>query len=333
MYLTKRKGTYYVFYRKNGKRTCKSTKSSKKKEAYKYLIDFKYHLEQKELNPSLTLKEFYLMYMGKAELFLAQSSWKFTKNSFKTFIEQLGETTPIGEINHNMCETFLLNKFKVSKYSASLVYRHLKAAFNRGVQWELLKKNPFEKIKLPKIETRLPSYINENQLYMILEKENNPVLKANYAIAFYTGLRLNEGVNLKWGDINLIDKIIHIRNSEYHTTKSKKERIIPFGNKVEYYLNTLEKRNNHDFVFTLNGKRKLNYHKLSKWFKARVRECGLDEKIHYHSLRHSFASTLAQKEVSLYVIKELLGHSSISTTQIYAHLSKQSLVNAVKVFD
>ena len=68
---------------------------------------------------------------------------------------------------------------------------------------------------------------------------------------------------------------------------------------------------------------------FSRRFKAACKKVGIDESVHFHTLRHSFASHLAQKGVSLYVIKELLGHSSVSTTEIYSHLNMESLREAV----
>ncbi len=76
---------------------------------------------------------------------------------------------------------------------------------------------------------------------------------------------------------------------------------------------------------------KLNEDFVSKQFKLAVRETGLDDNIHFHTLRQSFASRLAQKGVSLFVIKELLGHEDIKTTQIYSHLQTQNLEEAVKL--
>ena len=72
---------------------------------------------------------------------------------------------------------------------------------------------------------------------------------------------------------------------------------------------------------------------VSKKFKRACKAAGMDKAIHFHSLRHSFASNLAQKGVSLYVIKELLGHSSISTTEIYSHLNMDSLKEAIRILD
>ena len=69
---------------------------------------------------------------------------------------------------------------------------------------------------------------------------------------------------------------------------------------------------------------------FSRKFKKACRAASVDERIHFHTLRHSFASRLAQEGVSLYVIKELLGHSSITTTEIYSHLNVESLRGAIE---
>jgi integrase/recombinase XerD len=76
---------------------------------------------------------------------------------------------------------------------------------------------------------------------------------------------------------------------------------------------------------------KLNEDYVSKKFKKAVRACKLNDKVHFHTLRHSFASLLVQKGVSLYVVKELLGHEDLATTQIYSHLQEDNLRQAVNL--
>ncbi len=88
---------------------------------------------------------------------------------------------------------------------------------------------------------------------------------------------------------------------------------------------------NDDFVFKNKIGIKLNEGFVSKVFKRAVKLSKLNNKIHFHSLRHSFCSNLVQKGVSLYVVKDLAGHQNIKTTQIYSHLQKQNLMDAVNL--
>jgi len=87
----------------------------------------------------------------------------------------------------------------------------------------------------------------------------------------------------------------------------------------------------HELVFYRIRNKVLYQESISKQFKKIVRKSNLSDKIHFHSLRHSFASLLAQKGVSLYIIKELLGHEDLATTQIYSHLQQQNLKEAINL--
>jgi len=98
------------------------------------------------------------------------------------------------------------------------------------------------------------------------------------------------------------------------------------------YRSTKILRENNYIFYRVIGV-KLNEDYISKQFKKAVRSAGLSEDIHFHTLRHSFASNLIQKGASIYVVKELLGHESISTTQIYSHLQSENLSQAVSLLD
>jgi integrase/recombinase XerD len=148
-------------------------------------------------------------------------------------------------------------------------------------------------------------------------------------------MRLGELVNMKWTWIDLNENQILLQCSDSFTTKSKSCRVIPFNSHLgNIFINRWPKVlsiKNDDFVFyRLNGIR-LNENYVSKKFKEYVRLAGLNDKIHFHTLRHSFASLLVQRGVSLYVVKELLGHEALSTTQIYSHLQQQNLRDAVNL--
>ena len=165
---------------------------------------------------------------------------------------------------------------------------------------------------------------------LIVEKENNPTLTSIYSFAFYTGMRLSEIINLEWNDVDLNSRIIKVRNKAGFTTKSKKERVIPISNVVYDILINLNYYSN--YIFEKN-KMKFNPTYVSRKFKLCVNSTTLNQKIHFHTLRHSFASNLVQKNVNIYTVQKLLGHSNISTTQIYSHLNQDNLINAINLLN
>ena len=169
---------------------------------------------------------------------------------------------------------------------------------------------------------------------MIVSNTPYQYLKDIFITAFYTGLRLGEIINMKWSWIDFTQNCITVKCSEEFLTKSKKDRIVPMSEKVRSLLTSRFQSNLHspeEFVFYHFKGRKLHQETISKQFKDVVRKFNLDDKIHFHTLRHSFASMLVQRGVSLYVVKELLGHEDLSTTQIYSHLQSQNLKDAVNL--
>ncbi|MCL5028147.1 MAG: tyrosine-type recombinase/integrase [Bacteroidetes bacterium] len=245
-----------------------------------------------------------------------------------------------GDININWLDTRTLDKFITTIYArapkaASLYYRTLKAAFSKAVVWNYLSENPFKKIKAPKPIKTFPVFISAIEFQSIIANTTQQYLKDLFITAFYTGMRLGEILNMKWNWIDFQQNIIKVQCSATFTTKSKKERIIPISQTLRnVLLNQFPKvidvdKNNFVFVHTTGIK--LNENFVSKQFKKVVRAAGLDDKIHFHTLRHSFASMLVQRGVSLYVVKELLGHEDLSTTQIYSHLQNQNLMDAVNL--
>ncbi len=304
-------------------------------------------------------------------------------------------------------ESFLVYlKQKVVK-GYVVYFRNLKAAFNKAKDWGYVKENYFTKIKLPKRQRVQPAYIDNRQLEEICrqftvgnkqgeqdnrqlavssrqeEKGNrqkgqgcrhkeNDVVRDVVVIGFYTGMRLNEIVNLKWKNVDLNNKIITVGDEEF-TTKGKEQRFIPICDEamevfkrrsgiMEFWNNGRGKKEKENpicqadvqvtpeggparilplmqretligYVFCKGKGVRFTGDYFSKRFKSACIKAGIDKSIHFHSLRHSFASNLVQKGVSLYKIKELLGHSSISTTEIYSHLNLDSLRDAIKTLD
>jgi site-specific recombinase XerD len=203
--------------------------------------------------------------------------------------------------------------------------------FNRAVEWDYLRDNPFNKIKLQTRQKQNPVYVTEEQLSEILKYINIDIVRDVALVAFYTGLRLGEIVNLCCQDVNLKEGLLIIGNS-YFRTKSRRQRIVPIPTRVREILTKrfpkIIRKENH-YVFCKSNRYPYTGDFFSKKFKKAVRAAGMDERVHFHTLRHSFASSLVQKGVPLYSIKELLGHSSISCTEIYSHLNLNSLRDAI----
>lgn len=257
--------------------------------------------------------------------------------SLKHLTNYFGNQRPIHSLELKDVESFISHLQRKVVKGYRVYVKTLKAAFNKAVDWSYVKENYFVKVKLPKKQQVNPAYIDEEQLELICKQVEASIVKDFVVTAFYTGMRLNELVNLTWRNVNLNTRIITVGDEEF-TTKGRNQRYIPICD--EALTSILNQRENEkiipigsNYVFCKQNGEKYTGDYFSKAFKKTCRAAGIDKSIHFHSLRHSFASNLAQKGVSLYTIKELLGHSSISTTEIYSHLNMDSLKEAIRTFD
>ena len=345
MFISKSKKSpfYQLTYEIDGKRTTVSTKTSSLKEANKFMYSFSnrevdtpskaiYH-PQPEFKPIL-LSSFLKEYVEYIKATKSKSYLESVNLSFRMLINFTGDIM-IDRLDVRTLDKFVITTFTRTQRGASLYYRTLKAAFNKAIAWNYLTENPLKKIKVPKIAKSFPVFISFSEFQLILNNTKDDYLKNIFTAAFYTGMRLGELLNMKWSWIDFEQNIIKVQCTDTFATKSKKERIIPMCSTLRVlFRNQFPKvidLDQNNFVFTRVKKIKLNEDFISKQFKKSIRTSKLDDKIHFHSLRHSFASMLVQRGVSLYVVKELLGHEDLSTTQIYSHLQKQNLMDAVNL--
>ena len=334
--LNKKSSNYQLIYFRDGKRTSVSTGTANKLEAEKFLTSFgpMPKPEPQQIKPLINLNNFIKEYKTYV---LNTYSEKYLKKAVTPAFNQLQKFIPdisLELISTKSIDQFISSVYSKSKFAASLYHRTLKAAFNKALIWNYIQENPFNKIKSPKVTKSFPAYLSEAELILILNKTDDELLKDIFTTAFYTGMRLNEILNMKWNWIDFNQNIITVKNSEDFKTKNKRDRIIPIHNKVHSILKKnlpLNKQSAHPLVFYRKKDIKLNGEFISKQFKKAVRSAELNDNIHFHSLRHSFASALVQRSVSLYAVKELLGHEDIKTTQIYSHLTQSSLSNAIQL--
>lgn len=191
-------------------------------------------------------------------------------------------------------------------------------------------KNPMENITTLKISKKLPSILSMEEVNKILDIQitddysirNKAMLELMYA----SGLRVSELVNLKIYDIDMTDDIVRTIG------KGSKERIIPIGdyakNAIMNYLDIRDnffKREINDYLFLNNHGKKMTRQGFFKIIKSIAKEKGIKKDISPHTLRHSFATHMINNGADLRTIQELLGHSDISTTQIYTHVSTKKM--------
>lgn len=334
---------YQIVYFIDGKRNSISTKTKVKSEAMQFLAGFKNSLTEKpqekiiqqDAEASITLSQFkqeYMSYLAPTKSPKYISSIKYSFNQFIFFASD----TALTKIDNRLIDKFITSSFSKSQRGAHLFYRTLKAAFNKAIEWNYISVNPFTKVKFPKLSKSFHAFISEDELLIILANTPYQYLKDIFTVGFYTGLRLGEIINMQWSWVDFFQSAgggqITVKCSDEFITKSKKERIVPMSEKVRSILigrfDSILQQPNEVVFYRIKG-RKLHQETISKQFKEAIRKTNLNEIIHFHSLRHSFASLLAQKGVSLYIIKELLGHEDLTTTQIYSHLQQHNLREAV----
>ena len=348
MFLSKHSnGIWYLwFVNEQGKKQKVSTHSRYKPDAFKFLQGFKNeHRVKRKL-----CSEFFEEFIIYAEANFSKRTVAIYRYSLKLFFEYIGDKflasytpqhfdayktqrqKPIKVVTLKDGHKTEMEK-TIRPVTVNIELRTLRAFFNTAVRWRLLESNPF-KIQLMRIPEKTPTFITKQEFQKLLSVIEEQWLKEIIIIAVSTGLRRGELVNLIWENVDLNRKLLCIESSPTFRTKAGRMRIIPLNDTALYILKTKQGRDASGYVFTLNGKQ-IFADWITHLFKRYVRLANLsNQDIHFHSLRHSFASWLAQDGTSVYVIKDLLGHSDVKTTQIYSHLQLESLhseVNKISV--
>jgi len=338
MFIGKRKnGIYFIefFDPAEGKLKRISTGTRSKKLALQFQRKLKEDLLSEKSEESLGLSSFKNEYIVFSQSMHSQSYVQSIQLSFRQIELFLKKDLPLNEITPRLAQEFITTITRRADQAAKMYLRTLKAAFNRAKDWEYIENNPFAKIKVGRQKRAHPLFITEDDLSKLVHCTKDINLKDLFTTTFYTGMRLSEIVNLKWTSINLTEKIIHLNNNSEFSTKNKKDRLIPLNKKIYSLLKMHQEEEGSNNIESpvFIGPKGVKYQTdcVSKCFKKAVRKANLDERIHFHTLRHSFASNLVQKGASLYVVKELLGHEDITTTQIYSHLRRENLFEAIQL--
>jgi len=197
---------------------------------------------------------------------------------------------------------------------------------------QLIKKDPTEQLSQPKLEKKLPVFLNIQEVEKLLEAPSNSSLigqrdRAMLELLYSCGLRVSELINLSYHNINLKEEFIRIHG------KGNKERVLPMGEMAIDYLLKYEtnarpmllKNGQSDSYFLSNRGSAMTRQNFFYIIKAYANQVGIDKPLSPHSLRHAFATHLVQKGADLRSVQLMLGHSDISSTQLYTHIQNAQL--------
>lgn len=210
----------------------------------------------------------------------------------------------------------------LKKVSINIFIRHLKAAFTKAVEWEYIPKNPYAGIKQFRLEKKLPRFLTKDEIVKLFAAIDEDEFRIMVELYLYTGLRRSELLKLHWQDIE--HGFMYIRKTKTHL-----ERARPITDNIEKLLNRLREITTKGNVRLFKWRHERT---ISKFFERAVKKSGI-KKVRLHDLRHTFASHLVMSGEGLKTVQELLGHQQISTTLIYAHLSKDHLKSALSKLD
>lgn len=260
-------------------------------------------------------------------------------NQFFDFIkDNYDENIEVEEINPNIIKHFLryLSESGKSKTTVKLRISAVKSMFKFLLKKEFISNNPAGLVISPKKDKKLPSFLTEkeaNNLIESLSNENNidSRTRAMIDLIYSSGLRINEVLKLKLHNLDFSNSTVKVLG------KGNKERIVPLGRKSITSINSyLEFRKavitskSKDFVFLSDKGEPLSYSSAYYYIHNAMSLYTDSKKKSPHVLRHTFATHLLDKGADIQSVSEMLGHNSLSTTQVYTHVSIERLKDAYK---
>ncbi len=235
---------------------------------------------------------------------------------------------PLDKLDYFIFRKFLanLNSKSLSKRTVSRKISTLKSFFKFLLKEGFIRANPALSIPYPKLDKLLPKFLTEEEVKRFLDnlpesKDLEIRDKTVLEILYSSGMRISELIGLNLEDVDLLSGIIKVRG------KGKKERILPVGKPAERIFKKYieQRRFNNKALFLNRFGRRISAVGIRKAINKRAKLIALKEKVSPHVFRHSFATHILNRGADLRSVQELLGHSNITTTQIYTHLTVDNL--------
>ena len=255
------------------------------------------------------------------------SNYKADLNEFEGFLSSRGGKD-IKNIDYFLLRKFLsvLSERNLDKRSISRKISTLKSFFKFSLREGIIKNNPAASLIYPRLSKNLPNFLSENDARIILELPSAETLmgmrdRAILEFLYSSGARVSEMVACSVDDVDLIGGVVKVKG------KGRKERLLPLGEPALLRIKTyLDARSDSSKALFINKRKtRLSDRGVRDIIYRYIRASAMNLKVSPHTFRHSFATHLLNRGADLRSVQELLGHSSISTTQIYTHLTVESL--------
>ena len=280
------------------------------------------------------LAERFLQYV-----FVKNSQSKQTQDSYRRDLQQLlhffeqNHITDLEQVKRSDILQFIAELRNQKIVKNSTIARKLstyRSFFRYCNEYIGIQNNPMESIHSPKAGQKIPEFLFLSEIQEFLntydiEKPAELRDKTMFTLMYACGLRVSEVVNMKWEDIDIHEGIVHV------TGKGNKQRIVPFFPGCKKLLNDYKVRywnqkvKTGTYVFLSNRGSQMTPRGIQYVMQKHADQIGFHMRVHPHMLRHSFATHLLDNGADIRVVQELLGHASLSTTQIYTHVSSKKL--------
>lgn len=261
-----------------------------------------------------------------------EMSYRRDLNKMKGYMEAQG-IIDIGKVNLQVLQGFI-HSLEEQQFKAATISRNIasiKAFYHYLVKENIVEKNIADEVHAPRIEKKLPEIMSMEEAVSLVEQPSGNTPKelrdrAMLELLYATGIRVTELLTLKLSNMNLQMGFIICRDGN-------KERLIPFGNKAKKALfrylecgrDALLQCYDTDILFVNCYGQPMSRQGFWKLIKFYAKKAGIQSEITPHTLRHSFAAHLVENGADLKSVQEMLGHSDISTTQVYATLNQNHL--------
>lgn len=261
------------------------------------------------------------------------SGYLIDLNRLASFFAQKGLSDP-GVFSRHDARAFLLQAEEtgLSRRSIARKISCFRSFYAYLIKKKIVKNNPWTAVSLPKLAKKLPGFLYPEEIELLLESPDMKLPaglrdKAILEVLYASGMRVSELAKMNISDVDKDDGEILVSG------KGSKERIVLIGSSaitalkdyIKYGRNKLVSKNGGRALFISRFGGRLTTRSIERMLQKYIRISGINKKITPHSMRHSFATHMLERGADLRTVQELLGHASLSTTQIYTHITKERL--------